>query len=251
MAMPVQDLYTVASFQHIGARAEQQDRVAVAWHDSAGLVALGDGLGGHIDGALAAQSAMDVAQEVFDADPLADAGDMFRRIVRTAHERIWAANQLPENEVLAVSLYGLDIYARLCPGTTCVLLHLAPDRATWTHLGDSRLYHFQDGSTVFHTRDHAFPEGGLSACLGAGFADTPALVMGSAKLARGDSLVLCSDGLWENLPNDDYYLGDMLVRHGVDHGVRRVAADARKRGGDRCDNISIVAVRLADARGPS
>lgn len=244
MEMSVQDIYTVASFQDVGGRDEQQDRVAVLWHENAGIVALADGLGGHLNGALAAQTAMDVAQEVFDADPLAGAGDMFRRIVTTAHKRIWAAAKLPKGE----SLYR---NFRICPGTTCVLLHLTPVQATWTHLGDSRLYHFQDGSSVFNTRDHAFTEGGLSACLGGGFADTPALVFGSAKLSRHDSLLLCSDGLWGNLPDDPHYMDDMLTRHGLVDGVRLLAEDARKRGGDRCDNVSIVAVRLADAPRPS
>lgn len=65
----------------------------------------------------------------------------------------------------------------------------------------------------------------------------------SERLSADDSLALCSDGLWENLrEDDDHYMGDKLKRHGVDAGVRRLVADARNRGGDYCDNISIAAV---------
>ena len=124
-----------------------------------------------------------------------------------------------------------------------MLLHLAPERATWTHLGDSRLYHFEGGTAVFHTTDHTYPEGGMSACLGGGFVSLPPLPIDSARLGTGDSLALCSDGLWENIPgDDDHYMGDVLQRYGVDEGVRRLVADARNRGGDYCDNISIAAV---------
>lgn len=65
----------------------------------------------------------------------------------------------------------------------------------------------------------------------------------SDRLSAGDSLALCSDGLWENLPeDDDHDLGNVIKRHGVDAGVRRLVADARNRGGDYWDNISIAAV---------
>ena len=43
-------------------RKEQQDRVEILWSDAACLVVLADGMGGHIDGALAAQTAIDSAR---------------------------------------------------------------------------------------------------------------------------------------------------------------------------------------------
>ena len=84
----------------------------------------------------------------------------------------------------------------------------------------------------------------MSACLGAGISSLPPLDIGIAELSMRDSLVLCSDGLWENMPDNDYhYMGDALQRHGVSAGVRQLVSEARSRGGDYCDNISVVAVR--------
>ena len=231
--MRIRDQYEAACCQDTGGRKEQQDRVAIVWHAEACLIVLADGLGGHDHAAFAAQTAVDVAERVFHADPEGASADLFDTIVTMAHQRIYA--RVPLKPSRKVSAY---------PGTTCVLLHLARDIATWTHLGDSRLYWNQGGHSVQHTADPSFPEGGMSACLGGGIRNLPALDIGVAKLAAGDSLVLCSDGLWENLPESDvHYMGDMLGRHGVADGVRRLVADVRKRGGDHCDNISIAAVR--------
>ena len=232
--MDIRDFYTAACHQHIGGvqRAEQQDRVAILWRDSACLAVLADGLGGHDHAAFAAQTAVDVAKEVFQADPVRGVAHLFDTIVATAHQRISA--RVPRKNDRSIRAY---------PGTTCVLLHLAADRASWTHLGDSRLYWCQGGHSVHRTTDHCFPEGGMSACLGGGFCNPPPLDIGAATISAGDSLVLCSDGLWENLPEEDeHYIGDVLQRYGVDEGVRRLVADARKRGGDYCDNVSIAAV---------
>ena len=77
--MRIQDKYEAAFCQDIGGRKEQQDRVAVLWHDEACLIVLADGLGGHDHGAFAAQTVVDVADEVFNADPRAAAANCSTR----------------------------------------------------------------------------------------------------------------------------------------------------------------------------
>ena len=155
--MSVQDLYEAAYCQDIGARHEQQDRVEILWSDAACLVVLADGLGGHIRGAFAAQTAIDLASSTFErATPRRSTpGEIFKTIVLNANERL---NDAAEG-----------LFSRGFPGTTCVLLHLTKAKACWTHLGDSRLYRFKDGRITEKTNDHSYPGGGMSACLGAGF----------------------------------------------------------------------------------
>ena len=150
--MNIADLYEAACCLDIGGRKEQQDRVEILWSDAACLVVLADGMGGHIDGALAAQTAIDSAREAFDASVQGSAAALLKDIVETAHERINGATQD-------------DLY----PSATLVLLHLTPSTATWTHLGDSRLYRFKNGRYLERTKDHSYPEGGMYACLGAGW----------------------------------------------------------------------------------
>ena len=224
--MNIKEIYEVAFLQDIGGRHEQQDRVEILWSDAACLVVLADGLGGHIDGAWAAQTAVDVANETFNADPSADAADLFQAIIADAHERINTGEK-----------HGNY------PGTTCVLLHLTRHKATWTHMGDSRLYHFRDSLQVARTEDHSSHFGMMHACLGGGLEELPKLAIGTVETSASDGFLLCSDGLSENVSDE----GMAVVFDAQDFpaALRELAAMARSRGGANCDNISVAAVRLA------
>ena len=224
--MSVQDIYEAACFQDIGGRHEQQDRVEILWSDAACLVVLADGLGGHIDGAWAAQTATDVANAKFNADPSADAADLFQTIIADAHERINAGEK-----------HGNY------PGTTYVLLHLTPHKATWTHLGDSRLYHFRDSRQVARTEDHSSYGGMMYACLGGGLEELPDLEIGTAEPSTSDGLLLCSDGLSGNVDEED--MGGVFNVRDLPGALRELVSQARSLGGEHCDNISVAAVRLA------
>ena len=107
--MSVQEIYEAACFQDIGGRKEQQDRVEILWSDTACLVVLADGMGGHMRGAFAAQTAVDVARKVFGSAVQTPAADLFESIVATANDHINSK----------ATMFN-------CPATTCVLLHLTP-----------------------------------------------------------------------------------------------------------------------------
>ena len=228
--MSVQDLYEAAYCQDIGARHEQQDRVEILWSDAACLVVLADGLGGHIRGAFAAQTAIDLASSTFErATPRRSTpGEIFKTIVLNANERL---NDAAEG-----------LFSRGFPGTTCVLLHLTKAKACWTHLGDSRLYRFKDGRITEKTNDHSYPGGGMSACLGAGF-NSPGIQIRSEDISESDGFLLCSDGLWGNVTDEQ--LEAVFETQDLPGALRELVSAARARGGARCDNISVAAVRLA------
>ncbi|MYA30638.1 MAG: serine/threonine-protein phosphatase [Gammaproteobacteria bacterium] len=223
--MSIRETIEAACLQDIGGRREQQDRVAVLWDDVACLAVLADGLGGHIAGAFAAQTAIDAAREAFDTSPQPETAELLETIVTNAHARIHAA---AEN----------DLY----PGTTCVLLHATARRATWTHLGDSRLYRFQNGRFVDRTTDHSYPEGGMYACLGAG-RELPSIEVRSAHISQSDGFLLCSDGLWESV--ESLQLEAVFAAQDLPGALRELVDFARSRGSSFQDNISAAAVRLA------
>ena len=241
--MNIQDLYEAACFQDIGGRKEQQDRVEILWSDAACLVVLADGMGGHMRGAFAAQSAVDVARKVFGSAVQTPVADLFESIVATANDHINSKAKMFN-----------------CPATTCVLLHLTPSKASWTHLGDSRLYRFQDGRFFARTADHnnmelARKEGDLSedeiqahpqkhdmyACLGAWM--SPSIEIQSADLSESDGFLLCSDGLSDNVSDQD--MEAVFDAQDFPAALRELVSSARSRGGGFCDNISAAAVRLA------
>ena len=134
--------YETASCTDIGARGEQQDRVLALQRDDDLLLALADGMGGHEDGALAAQTVMDAARELFDKSRNLKAEDLLVSIAGAAHARINTA--------------GAE--RGVSPHSTCVLLHLTEERAAWTHVGDSRLYRFDRGRLIGRTTDHSAVE---------------------------------------------------------------------------------------------
>ncbi len=149
------------------------------------------------------------------------------------------------------------------PRTTCVACLVQNGYAYWAHVGDSRLYHFRGGRALLRTQDHTTVEelhqGGLLSeqemlehpqkshllnCLGGPV--TPAVSVGvETALQPGDTLLLCTDGLWEAFGPEEMmpYLGAPSLDAGVEEML--FAAVRKKRHG--CDNVSTVCLRWEDA----
>ena len=232
----------------IGARGEQQDRVAVFAREEQRLLVLADGLGGHADGAMAAQAVIDVAREQFQAPVEHAPADLLSGIVRGAHERI----------------RGMGAERGGSPHSTCVLLHVGESAAVWAHVGDSRLYRFRHGRLMARTLDHSLVElqrlqgridseqmkrhpdqGRLLEALGADRLPQPDT--GERRVSAGDGFLLASDGLWGNVP--DRALEAVFTARSLPDALSDLVARARDRGGSDCDNIAVAAARHAHARG--
>ncbi|MXY88924.1 MAG: serine/threonine-protein phosphatase [Gammaproteobacteria bacterium] len=226
----------------IGGQEEQQDRVAAFESKDALLLVLADGLGGHEGGAMAAQAVVDVAQHLF-ADGEEDCPErLFERIAAVSNRRI-----------LEKAKKG-----RWHSASTCVLLHLTSSRASWAHIGDSRLYVFDNGKLASRTLDHSVVEllrlkGKINAeemkfhpdrsrlLEALGNSAKPQMEIGGKDAAPEDSFLLCSDGLWENISDFDLEraMGAVNLQSGLDRLLRR----AKSNGGVDCDNISVAAAR--------
>ena len=237
----------VATCSDIGGRGEQQDRVAAFESVGARLLVLADGMGGHEGGALAAHAVVEVARELFQW-PLTEAPQkLLALICGGAHRRINA----------------IGTRLGIAPHSTCVLLHLGMDTATWAHVGDSRLYRFHAGRCVGRTIDHSVVElmrlqdritesemkthpdqNRLYKAVGG--AEPPEVEMESGTLSPDDGFVLASDGLWEHV--EDHELEELLEAPDLEAGLSGLVAVARCRGGKSCDNISAAAVRSRPVR---
>jgi serine/threonine protein phosphatase PrpC len=226
----------------IGGRNEQQDRVAVLHADDRQrhLIVLADGMGGLRDGALAAQTLVDAASHRF-SEPLGDSAFNFLHdICLTAH----------------AALRQLSGDVSPAPGTTMVTLYLDERTASWMHVGDSRLYHFRKGRLLTCTNDHSMlrmmlTEGLIEAGSGEAAAAQNRLYMrlgseaepepdfNSSKLEDGDLFLLCSDGFWQVVEPEEVL--KVLAQHPLDQdGSQYLVNLARQRGGQTCDNISLI-----------
>jgi PPM family protein phosphatase len=244
--------FETAEVSLLGDREENQDRAAVQAERDGLLLVVADGMGGHVGGSLAAEVAVDSLCRSFksaaaDADPEA----LLSEALATAHD-----------EVVSI---GEEVSVGSRPRATCAVCLVSGGRATWGHVGDSRVYLLRGGAVLTRTRDHTPIEGllqdGLISeeeiaghpmrhyveyCLG-GFAERPLIsVSKPVPLEAGDILLVCSDGLWSGIPDTDLAAGP---EHDVAIGdwLARLAGRAVRAGTPYSDNTTAVALRaLAD-----
>lgn len=240
----------------IGMRALNQDRLGHCDSGEALLLVLADGLGGHRHGELAAQLAVDTLRVAFRADArprLANPGLFLSRAIGQAHARIL-------EHAARERLTGT-------PRTTIVACVVQEGFAHWSHVGDSRLYLVRDRRLLARTRDHSLvqrlvDEGRLREeaasahpdrnkllqCLGSELPPRPGATA-SARLARNDVVLLCSDGLWG--PVDERRLLHACGSPDLPRALRTLMTLAEARAGSRCDNVSVLAARWEEDEVPA
>jgi serine/threonine protein phosphatase PrpC len=228
-----------------GGRETNEDRMGYCFTREAGLFALADGMGGHPEGEVAAQIALETLAALFQQQARPVLGDpqaFLQDAVLIAHQQLlrYAASK------------GLSD----TPRTTVVACILQGNLAWWAHCGDSRLYLVRAGKLIARTRDHSYCElqealgrvgrgtegfnrNVLFTCLG-----SPGKPMvdcqGPLVLEPSDRLLLCSDGLWGSIEDQE------IVRHLADHPIAQAVPElveqALRRGGARSDNVTALSV---------
>ena len=199
-----------AKVSALGDREDNQDRAAVVVSENSALMLVFDGMGGHSDGARAAETGLQVVQDLFmEAEqPIFDPQGFLYMALSKAHDRV-------------VGL-GADLDVDFRPRATCAICLVQEGYAFWAHVGDSRIYQVRNEKVVTRSRDHShvevlIQEGAISeeeardhpmrnfveCCIG-GDAPVPDMsVTNGKKLAPGDVLLACSDGLWSGLGDAD------------------------------------------------
>ena len=247
--------YALAQETRIGARRINQDRIGCWSTEESLLMAVADGLGGHLHGELAAELAVALLGAAFahEARPrLADPGAFLARAFAAAHAAI-----LRETERRGLS----D-----SPRTVIVACVVQDGYAYWTHVGDSRLYVLREGRIVHRTRDHTVVQQLIDAgrireealathpernrllqCLG-GYSTPRPEPVERMRLARNDIVVLCSDGFWGPLTQRQM-MHSMLSRK-LEDAIIELVTLAEHRAGRDCDNVSVLAMSWDDEAVP-
>lgn len=247
--------YAIVHDSRIGARRSNQDRIGCWSTDETLLMAVADGLGGHMYGEVAAELATALLGAAFarEARPrLADPGAFLARALGAGHAAI----------VREAERRGLSD----SPRTVIVACVVQDGHAYWTHVGDSRLYLVREGRIVHRTRDHTVvqqlidegrireeavsthPERNrLLQCLGGYQTPRPEPVE-SMRLARNDVVVLCSDGFWG--PLTQRQLLHALVSRQLKEAIPELVTLAEHRAGRECDNVSVVAMTWGEEAVP-
>ena len=141
------------------------------------------------------------------------------------------------------------------PRTTLVAVLVQNGHAIWVHCGDSRLYAVRNGRLLLRTRDHSYMEQGeffavnteninrnvLFTCLGS--PSRPIFDVSLPMMLRQkDRIMLCSDGLWGNL-SDEEILGYLTnVDRPLSEELPEMVEESLRRGGATCDNTTVIAL---------
>ncbi len=215
------------------------------------LLMVADGMGGHAAGERASTLAIDYLVERLlnsihwffnlDRDSEDDFIENLKQLLKSAHRRIVKEGNTHQGQ------RGM--------GTTLTMAYVNWPRLYVVHAGDSRCYLFRRGQVERLTRDHTLARqlvesGGLKEeeeetsrwsnvlwnVLGGGQDDLTAEVR-RVDLVPGDSILLCSDGLYRHLQNDE--LTSIMSGEGTADSIcRELICKANERGG--ADNITAV-----------
>jgi len=210
------------------------------------LAIVADGMGGYEGGQEASRLAIETVRYIYDRDFNGNPQEVLVAAFRTAHDTIQRyASEHPE-------LSGM--------GTTCTALSIVDHQLYFAHIGDSRLYLIRGGSISRLTRDHSYVgrlvESGivrsedaeshpqrhiLTAALGSGQEVTPQVPEAPIPLDEGDMLLLCTDGLWSLVGEQD--LGRVAQSYSPAEACHKLVGMAIDRGAP--DNITVQLLRIS------
>jgi serine/threonine protein phosphatase PrpC len=237
--------FSVYQISRKGGREKNEDRMGYCYTRDAGLFALADGMGGHPEGEVASQLALQTMAALFQRDCKPKLADPLRFL----HESVIAGH----HQLLRYATQKALIDT---PRTTLVACLLQGNQAYWAHCGDSRLYWVRGDKLIARTRDHSYSElqdtlnqvvpmgeklnrNVLFTCLGS--PGKPVVdTVGPLILQPGDRLLLCSDGLWGTV--SDAIITEQLSRNIISESVPELVELALRNGGAKSDNVSVLAV---------
>jgi protein phosphatase len=241
-----------ATLSDVGCQRERNEDFCAFWQpERAGdlerkgqLAIVADGMGGYEGGQEASQIAVETVCDTFANSPGTPQALLVNGM-KAAHERIREyARQHPR-------LFGM--------GTTCTAACVVRAHLYFAHIGDSRLYLVHADQISRLTRDHSYVgrliESGLiaatdaeehpqrhilTAALGVGEDPVPDTPLQPVPLEHGDVLVLCTDGLWSVVKDEE--LRQSIISHAPQEACRDLVDLASRRGAP--DNITVQLLRF-------
>lgn len=210
------------------------------------LAVVADGMGGEQGGEIASRLAVDWVRDTYLGRPGSDPHESLVQAFKVAHEAIIErVRQDP-------ALRGM--------GTTCTAVAITDGHAHVAHIGDSRLYLIRGSSISRLTHDHTaiakLIEKGvitpqeadthpqrhvLTAAMGAQRSVSADFSPVPIPLEAGDVLVLCTDGLWAQIVDDE--LLSIAGSKTPAEACKELVGIARSRGGP--DNITVQILRIS------
>lgn len=238
-------MITYAMFSRQGERENNEDSIRMKEKTGGSVFLLADGLGGHGAGEVASQMTVAYGIDLFERMNSYDTylKDLFengQRRLLNLQRRYNASEQMK---------------------TTLTALLIQREHAVWGHIGDSRLYLFENGVLKQRTLDHSVPQmlvekGEISETDIRTHPDRNRLlcVMGNEwfreaydlskpiKLTETTSFLLCSDGFWEYI-TEEWMERTLQNAKSVAHWLNIMEKIVQENGhGKQMDNFSAIGV---------
>ena len=203
-------IFRTFSLSKAGGRKINEDYCAHLQLDDRACWLVADGLGGHKGGSVASQTVVEAFLRTFRERPSL-AEESLSLCLAAAEQHL---HKTQEENVRLSSMM-----------TTLVSVVSDYQKAVWAYAGDSRLYIFRKGALIFQTEDHSIPQslvkGGylkpeeiryhedrnrLLKAMGRGKTN-PSINLTGHVFARGDAMLLCTDGFWEHVLEEEMEAG--------------------------------------------
>lgn len=228
-------------------RVRDHNEDAIRWDDAAGWAILADGMGGHLAGEVASSMAVDTIAAYLSSMDEMDTGSVGNRLCQAIEAANGNIHQRAQDDQRCYNM-----------GTTVVAVILRNERLSCAHVGDSRLYRFNEEGLTQLTHDHSLvqelvDEGMLSSEEAAdsvhknvitralGLGETVTADLTQLPVHAGDLFLLCSDGLSDSLT--EAQLTRWLESGDLVEMARALVDEANAQGGK--DNISLILMRVA------
>ena len=229
-------------------RLHNEDAFCVLSKENRHVFAVTDGLGGHRGGSIASTIAIDTVKSEFEKWK-GKGGDRF--VTKT----IQKANQ----EVFSTAQSHPELFSMQ---TTATIVALENDSLAIGHVGDCRLYRVRNGRVTILTKDHSqaaellrlhliSPEeapqhpGRHQLTRSVGSSPFLRVDLIKEKTNPGDAFILCSDGLWSEVP--DKAVKDALLEEDIEKSLEELVGMVLQAGAP--DNITGILFRIGDKNG--
>lgn len=229
------------TFTTTGGRDENQDSVGKYEQGDCGVYVVADGLGGHAMGS--------AASEIIVTTLLSESLPFGTEALRS---KIAASND---------GILALQAKHNCVAKSTVAALSVQGDRAYWANTGDSRVYYFHNDQQAFVTADHSvaykkYRAGEITRAQIAEDEDQSCLLRALGgqsrwepeagmleRVSAGDAFLLCSDGLWEYVL-DEEMLAELLKAETARDWARALLLRALDRVKPGHDNLTLITVMV-------
>lgn len=232
-----------------GGRDYNQDFVVQSVSDIGACLVVCDGLGSYFGSEVASRLC---GKKIIDS---------YERLLKVDASR--AANtEFVSSYILAAHNFVVDYKEKnqkiksSCTTVACVVTDLK--NTTFAHIGDTRIYYFKNNILSFQSRDHSLSQvavdlgqialkdvrshkdqNKLTRVLGNDYYIEPDCYSLDTPLKQGDSLLVCSDGFWEYVYEEEMEK-DLLTSTSPKEALEKMEARLSARVGKQNDNYSAI-----------